>query len=414
MTGSMVNFIRDELSKPSLFKDESPLSLEYVPPRLPHRDQHLRFLTQLFRFQLENPGSMSQRVLITGDVGTGKTVLATYFGAELEREAKLRKINLKYAHVNCRESRGSLFLVLKKVLLDLLPRFPQRGFSTEELLRMLMEVLEDRKIFMILTLDELESLIRIEGSAALYNLTRIQEQTATMPRLSLICIFREARQLQKLDRSTLGTLQQNLIQLERYSSLQLLTILQERTQLALKEGTISEENLQFIADTAAKTGDARYAIELLWRSGKYADSEEAREIAAEHIRKAIGSIDVSFDDNCLLGLSLSEKLVLLAIARLLKSSAHPYVTMGDIESTYHVICEEYGEETRKHTQLWKYIQNLTAIGILTSQKSSNGQKGRTTLVALASTPADATARWLESSLEPLKKLTWRKLSRDKI
>ncbi|MEM4246138.1 MAG: hypothetical protein QW390_02460, partial [Candidatus Bathyarchaeia archaeon] len=130
--------------------------------------------------------------------------------------------------------------------------------------------------------------------------------------------------------------------------------------------------------------------------------------------KAIGSIDVSFDESCLLGLSLSEKLTLLAIARLLETSGQPYASMGEVESTYRVVCEEYGEEARRHTQLWKYIRSMTAIGILTSQTSSDDQKGRTTLVGLASTPADATARWLEASLEPLKKLSWRKLSRDRV
>ncbi len=408
MDSPAADFIREELSKPSLFKDERPLSLEYIPPRLPYRDEQLRFLAHLFRFQLENPGSMSQRVLITGDIGTGKTVLAKSFGMELAKEAKSRKINLRYVHVNCRESRGSLFLVLKKVLIDLIPRFPQRGFSTEELLRMLMEALEDKKLFMILTLDELDSLIRVEGSAALYNLTRVQEQITKMPRLSLICIFREIQQLQQLDRSTLGTLQQNLITLAKYSASQLYTILNGRIQLAFKDGVISETTTQFLADTAASTGDARYAIELLWRSGKYADAGQAPEIRPEHVRKAIGSLDIRFSEDSLLGLSISEKLVLLAIARALKHSGQPYVTMGDIESTYNVVAEEYGEEARKHTQIWKYVQNLNTLGILSAKTSGDGVKGRTTLVGLATTPAEETERWLAARLEALKKIASRK------
>ncbi|MGC8849927.1 MAG: ORC1-type DNA replication protein, partial [Candidatus Bathyarchaeia archaeon] len=95
-------FIEEELSRSSVFKDETPLSIEYVPEVLPHREQQLRFLTQLFRFAVERPGSMGQKVLITGDVGTGKTVLAQRFGLDMVRIAKARRIPLGYIHVNCR------------------------------------------------------------------------------------------------------------------------------------------------------------------------------------------------------------------------------------------------------------------------------------------------------------------------
>jgi len=70
------DIVKEVLSKPTVFRDEGPLSLEYVPSRLPHREDKLSFLVQLFRFAIEKPGSMSQRVLITGDVGTGNAVLS--------------------------------------------------------------------------------------------------------------------------------------------------------------------------------------------------------------------------------------------------------------------------------------------------------------------------------------------------
>src|SRR5260370_17362927 len=67
--------VRDALSKPTIFKDEGPLSLEWLPNRLPHRENQLRFLAELFRSVIDKPGTTSPKVLITGDIGTGKTVL---------------------------------------------------------------------------------------------------------------------------------------------------------------------------------------------------------------------------------------------------------------------------------------------------------------------------------------------------
>ena len=220
--------VRDVLSKPTIFKDEGPLSLEWLPSRLPHRENQLRFLAELFRSVIDKPGTTSPKVLITGDIGTGKTVLTQRFGTDIQRTAKTLKLNLAYIHVNCREYRGSLFMILKRVLQTFTPQFPQRGFSSEELLHILLDQLEDKKLHIILTLDEADSLIKAEGSTSLYNLTRIQEERSGRPvRLSLIIILRDLKNLEDLDRSTQSTLQRNVIRLDHYTTPQLENILRK-------------------------------------------------------------------------------------------------------------------------------------------------------------------------------------------
>src|SRR6266849_3580831 len=123
--------VRDALSKPTIFKDEGPLSLEWLPNRLPHRENQLRFLAELFRSVIDKPGTTSPKVLITGDIGTGKTVLTQRFGTDIQRTAKTMKLNLQYIHVNCREYRGSLFMILKRVLQTFTPQFPHEGSPGE-------------------------------------------------------------------------------------------------------------------------------------------------------------------------------------------------------------------------------------------------------------------------------------------
>lgn len=400
-----MSLIREAVSGPSVFKDEGPLSLEYLPPRLPHRDSQLKLLAQLFRFTLEKPGSSSERVLISGDIGTGKTVLAQRFGSDIGRVARERKIKLHYVHVNCRECRGSLFMMLKRVLAHFRREFPQRGLSAEELLDDLLTLLDREGAYLILALDEMESLIATDGSTALYSLTRVQESRMGSPlRMSLVGILRDLEALKKLDRSTIGTLQRNLILLERYSAEQLEAILKERVTLAFKEGTVPTETLKFIADLAAQTGDARYAIEVMWRSGKYADTSAAKEVTPEHVRKAVGSVYPDLQGKYVRDLSLHEKMLLLALARVLQSSGAAYATIGHVEKEYEVVCEEYGEEHKKHTQIWSYAQRLSAIGIATAKISGQGQRGKTTLLGLKLTPAEAMRKWVESSLETRKRV----------
>lgn len=367
------DIVKETLAGPTVFKDEAPLSLEYMPRRLLHRDAQMRFLTQLFRFSVENPFSTSQRVLITGDVGTGKTVLSQRFGADLVKAAKNRKINLQYLHVNCREAKGSLFMIIKRVLTQFEPEFPKRGFAPEELLHTLMDVLDDKNMHLILALDELENLIRTEGTNPIYNLTRIQEERVGKPiRLSLICILREQEYLQKLDKSTIDTLQRNIVKLDKYSSLQLIEILRDRAELAFKENAVSDEALQLVAGIGEQSGDARYSIELLWRAGKYADSENVKHVSTEHVRKAAGSVYPTLRGEYISALSPHEKYMLLALARVLGESQEAYASIGSVEREYKAVCEEYDDEPRKHTQIWKYARGLSAIGVIAASKSGEG------------------------------------------
>ncbi len=290
-------------------------------------------------------------------------------------------------------------MILKRVLQNFTPQFPQRGFSSEELLHILLDQLESKNLHIILTLDEADVLIKAEGSTSLYNLTRIQEERPGRPvRLSLIVIIRELRNLDDLDRSTQSTLQRNVIRLDRYTINQLESILRERVELAFKEGTISEEVVEFVADMAAPAGDARYAIELVWRAGKYADTEASREVTAEHVRAAAQSVYPVMRTDYAQHLNLHEKLLLLGLARTLERTQETYASMGETEIAYKMACEEYKEPYRAHTQVWKYVQNLGATGIVSTQPSTAGFRGKTTLLGLPTAPASAIRRWLESSL----------------
>ena len=393
------DIVKETLERPTVFKDETPLSLEFIPRNLPHRDDQMRFLTQLFRFSLDSPFSTSQRVLITGDVGTGKTVLAQRFGTDLVKAARGRKVNLHYVHVNCREAKGSLFMILKRVLTQFEPEFPKRGFAPEELLHTLMDMLDDKNMHLILALDEVEHLIRVEESTPIYNLTRIQEERVGKPiRLSLIFILRELEYLQKLDRSTIDTLQRNIVKLDKYSSRQLIDILQDRVSLAFKENAVTDEALELVADVGGQSGDARYAIELLWRAGKYADSEPSKRVLTDHVRKAAGSVYPLLRGEYIAALSSHEKYMLLALARTLEGSQEAYANMGTVEREYKAVCEEYNDKPRKHTQIWKYARGLGAIGVIAASKSGEGVRGKTTLLGLQNIPASTMREQLEAAL----------------
>jgi cell division control protein 6 len=368
-----------------VFKDEAKLDINYVPRRLLHREAKMRLLAEFFNFALTAPERMAQRALIVGDVGTGKTALSQRFGIDLTQQAKQRGINLHYIHVNCRQYRGSLFLILHQAVSFFHPNFPKRGFSEEELLNILLQVLDEKNAYVILTLDEFESLIEREGSEPVYKLTRLQESRLNKPqRISLICILKSLKAIEDLDFSTRSTLQSNIIPLERYSREQLADILNDRVQLAFKPLAVPEDTVNLIAELAhSEGGNARFAIELLWRAGKYADAEDVGVVTPECVRKAVSSIFAMTKKSDLAFLSMHEKLFLLGIARFFKENTdRAYASLTEVEKAYSVVCEEFDVQPHTHTQLWKYLQTLSTLGIVKKSVSVAGQRGRTTLVCL--------------------------------
>ena len=373
----------------SVFTDEAILEIHYVPEKILHREAELKRLRSLFDHIVTAPYEMSQKAVILGSVGSGKTVLANAYGRELREKARRRRVDFHYIHVNCRQRRGSLFMVLSQVETHIKPDFPERGYSANELLDILRQILDEEETQILLVLDEVDALIEKEGSDALYYLTRFHETTPDAPRrLNLLCVSKDAEVFRKLDRSTLSSLQQNIIRLSDYDKYQLADILMYRMERAFRKDAVPLEIIDFISEVAEKeSGDARYAISLLHGAGREADNDSSRQVKPEHVRRiAVGIYDVTVPDE-IRHLSQHEKLALLSIARFFMSSTSPEATTGEIEESYHLVCEEYGEKPRGHTQFWKYLKKLDDLDFVNMEIHASS-KGRTQHIRLDKIPSE--------------------------
>jgi cell division control protein 6 len=384
----------------SVFKDESKLDINYIPQKLPHRETQHRLLMEFFNFILHCPEKMAQRVILTGDVGTGKTALAQHFGANITSETNKRGIKFRYVHVNCREFRGSLSPILHRAVTVFRPNYPSRGYGAEEILGTLMQVLDEENAHMILTLDEFDSLIEKEGSDAVYKLTRLQEIRQGKPqRLSFIFIMRDLKAVEPLDESAKSTLQRSIIRLERYGKPQLIDILNDRVATAFELGAVPEDVVDLISELAfTETGNARFGIELLWRAGKYADAQDAGSVEPECVRMAVSNIIPGLRRNELVALGLHEKLFLLAVARYFKENEQAYVSLSEVEKAYAVACEEFDETPNGHTQIWTYAQYLSKLGILKTEVANAETRGRTTQLSLPAIPAGELEKEMTTNL----------------
>ncbi|MFX1578020.1 MAG: ORC1-type DNA replication protein [Promethearchaeota archaeon] len=397
------DYVEDELSRRSIFKSEQFLSIDYVPENLPHRQSEMRKLVQSFKTLISSPGRTSHRFIIEGSVGTGKTAVAKRFSEQMIQAAKRRNIRLHSIHINCRVNKTE-YLVFLRALREFKPKFPRRGHSPDELLQMLVEVLDEEDQYLLLILDELDYFIRQRGADILYDLTRLMDDrlNATQ-RLSIIGIGREIPLDDDiLDSSTRSTLQRNILRFPKYNYEALTDILRDRVDMAFEKNTVMDETIQVICDIAAEHGDARYAIELLWRAGKAADSDQADIVIPDYVRRAKADTHPELRKEIFVTLPIQHKLLLLAAARQLREIRSAYVTIGEVEEMYRSVCEEYYEEPRAHTQIWEWVQDLHSHGILDTKKSGSGQRGQTTLIGFSDVPSEMLEQFLTGLLDTSK------------
>ena len=393
------DYIEDELSKRSVFKSEQFLSIDYVPENLPHRQAELRTLAQNFKTLISSPGRTSQRFIIEGPVGTGKTAATKRFAEQIVQAADRRDIRLHKIHINCRVNKTS-YLVFLRALREFKPEFPRRGHSPEELLQMLVEVLDEEDRYLLLILDELDYFIKQRGSDILYDLTRLtDDRLNAKQRVSIVGIGRKIPLDESLDSSTLSTLQRNILRFEKYDRTALYDILKHRVDMAFEKNVVMDETIQVISDIASERGDARYAIELLWRSGKQADKDQAENVVPDYARQAKADTHPELRKEVFTTLTQMHRILLLAVARQLKETRGAYVTMGEVEEMYRSSCEEYSEEPRAHTQIWEWVQDLTSHGIIDTKRSGSGQRGQTTLIGLSDVPAEMLEQFIAGLLD---------------
>ena len=396
------------ITRPSVFKSKEKLYPEYIPPELPHREGQLKELALLFKPLLISPGSISQRVLLLGGLGTGKTVTARAFGLEFRSVAKSRGVNVEYIHVNCHRER-TLHGVVSEIAKQLGLNISTRGLSAYEIYSVILHHLERKNLYTIITLDEFDYFIEIAGSDAVYFLVRTYDEYSSLSkRVNFIFIARSASALSRLDPATESYLMRNVIRFEPYSFNELYDILVSRSSEAFYEGVVDDEVLRYIADIEGVDrggeGNARIALEVLLLAGEAADKEEAGKVTIEHVRKAyaVEGRYIAVINDLLIYAPLHELIILAATVKALRKLNEPYVRIGVVEQEYQQLCEELGEKPRRHTQIYEYVMDLKRRGIIEARTSGKGYRGKSTLIGISIAPLEALEKRIIELIEKRK------------
>ena len=381
----MSDIIEDEIFSSSIIKDINVLDFDYVPKKLIHRDEQLRHLAHMFKPTLSG---VSQNIVIKGPVGCGKTVIAKKFCSKLVQLTREKGNITEYVHINCRK-RSTDAMALLGILNHFDSRFPDRGFSVQEMLEVLRKQLIRRNAQLIVVLDEADALLKKSGTNLIYSITRFSDENSFDKNPISLILISQKDVFQMMDSSSISTFRRNnVLTLNKYSRNELYDIIKQRIELAFHIGTVHDDSIDLIADVSSEWGDARFAIELLWKAGIAADQKHDQMIMPEHVRIAKAETYSVITESKLKNLDRHQLITLNAIAKRLKIDGSAYVNTGEAEKTYKSLCEEYSEKPRTHTMFWNYLKEIENAGFIQIKLSGKGHIGTTQLISLPDIPAE--------------------------
>ena len=359
----------------ALFKDREVLRHDYLPEKLPHREEQIRLLGQTVAPVLRN--ARCSNIFIYGKTGTGKTAVAKYVLSHLETKAKEYGAPVRFCYVNCRMI-GSEYRIFASLSQNIGLSIPFTGLSVGEVFDRFRNGLDSSRTIFIVVLDEVDALIKDRGDGILYELTRINE-TLHRSKVSIIGISNDLRLKELLDPRVFSSLSEEELVFRPYDASELHNILLERSKLSFHDHALSEAALNICsALAAAEHGDARRALDLLRVAGEVAERQGATVVTEDHVRKAEKHIEHNRVVDALQNLTMHSKLVLLSVYRLSKTSA----TTGNIYDVYSDICGDLGVGLLTQRRLGSLINELDAMGLLNAKVISMGRYGRTKKIRL--------------------------------
>ncbi len=365
------NSIYSLKKKPTVFKDENTLSLIYVPSSLPGREEELKKLINLFKNIFSEDVSPLRLITISGPTGSGKTVLAKRFGQQLENQYKLR--DFLFIYINCRVYK-SPFLIMSTLVRRLDKTILLRGYSSKELIHLLVRLLELHKLKILLVIDEIDYLISRRGIDLVYSLLKINKMTKNQW-ISYIFIERNLKFIEHFNNKTKKKFLSNHISLNHYSKNELRDIINSRAEIAIRSYCFSSEIAEVIADLTSKSGKASFAIEILWGAGRCADYYNMSPIKPHHVREAKGLILAETEEEKLLAFTLHHNLILLGIIRELKRRDTDYIIDSEIFELYKSICEEFNVSSEYAETIWESVFELSNRDLITTKIEEDIETG---------------------------------------
>ena len=359
----------------TLIKNRRTLTIDYVPEKLPFRDEETKTVAQALSVVLK--GARPSNLLLFGKPGTGKTAVVKKVIEHLHKKAKELGLEVIVPIINTK-SANTAYKVLYEIAEDMGINKEEKklqvhftGLSMGEATDRILDFIGKKKLNVVIVFDEIDSLVDKNGDDILYNFTRANERISKGGFISLIGISNSLTFKDKLDPRVRSSLSEEEMVFNPYKVEQLQKILVDRSRLAFNDDAVSNAAINLCAAMAGKeNGDARKAIDLLRVSAEIAEREKADRVEEKHIRLAHEQIEKDTNYEILKNSTTHTKIIIMAI---MKSKIG---NTGEVYEIYSSLCRHTEQEPLTQRRITQIISELDQLGLVMSNIMSQGRYGR--------------------------------------
>jgi len=356
----------------------------FLPERLPHREPEIEHLAEILSSALK--GSRPSNIIIFGKPGVGKTSVVKFVENEMKKAILSSvRINVRIVDINCGVADspyGILLAVGQGVMEEWEEKIPFTGWPLDKLYSVVLEKVKGVRGVVIITLDEIDRLVRKSGDSVLYQLLRMNEEMEES-KVSIIGISNDLRFTDYLDPRVRSRLVEETIVFNPYNASQIYDILQDRVLFAGISGYVDDSALKICAALAAQEhGDARRAIDLLKVAVEIAEMKKEKRITDDIVYMAKAKLERDVVVDTVSNLPLHSKLVLFSVTLIGEIKNGGKTTMGELYDLYAKIAERIGVQNLTQRRVADIVSELSNLGLVNSEVQSFGRYGRTTTVTL--------------------------------
>jgi len=393
ITNSIIDYFLSDFEKISnknnnIIIDGRYFEEDFVPYEIKFRDKEKEvILSNINLFLNRNTGS---NLFLYGTTGTGKTLIARYLNKGISFYSAKNKLKVKVAYINCKQilSDDVDYYIFKKIYEELANINIKSGFRKNDIYENIYKFIINNDYKLIIILDEVDNIFRkSENTEILYLLLRNYDINF-LNRIRLIFISNSPSFISQLDqriKSSFSSIIQ--VKFSPYNYYELREILKDRAIKALKPGSISEEDINYISAKVSKEffGDARIAINVLRLAATIAYNKNKEKIDREDIDEAFSNVDLNIIDSIVSTLNKTQKLILLALIKE-QIKTEDFVTFNNLYEEYVNLSNGFGISILDKTVVYKNLKKIESMfgDLIESKIISNGKKGVNKVIKIIS------------------------------